>query len=133
MPIPDRIRYINKRFTNKGMMLIAGKKGSPIAVVRHRGRKSGILYQTPVLVMHKDAQFIFALTYGRSVDWFRNILAAGSTVLLVNGQEHHLVNPVIMDADNGRRVFGSFKGSILKALKVNDFFSMEESLKSEAI
>ncbi len=133
MPIPDRIRYINKRFTNKGMMLIAGKKGSPIAVVRHRGRKSGILYQTPVLVMRKDAQFIFALTYGRNVDWFRNVLAAGSAVLLLNGQEHHLVNPVIMDADNGRRVFGSFKGSILKAFKVNDFFSMEESLKSEAI
>jgi deazaflavin-dependent oxidoreductase (nitroreductase family) len=133
MPIPDRIRYVNKRFTNKGMMLIAGKKGSPIALIRHRGRKSGIMYQTPVLVVRIGAQFTFALTYGRNVDWYRNVLAAGSAVLLLNGQEHGLVNPISLDADSGRRAFGRFKGALLKAIKVGDFFMMEEGVKSEAI
>jgi deazaflavin-dependent oxidoreductase (nitroreductase family) len=133
MPIPDHIRYVNKRFTNKGMMLIAGKKGSPIAVIRHKGRKSGTLYHTPVLVVHKGTKYIFALTYGKGVDWFHNILAAGRATLRVQGQEHNLVNPVIMDAEAGCRVFGRFKGAILKAFKVEDFFVMEESLKSEAL
>jgi deazaflavin-dependent oxidoreductase (nitroreductase family) len=133
MPIPDRIRYINKRFTNKVMMLIAGKKGSPIALIRHSGRNSGSLYQTPVLVVHKGAQYTFALTYGRNVDWYRNVMAAGRAVLVLNGHEHCLVNPTSLDADLGRGVFGRIKGAILKAIRVDDFFMMDESLKSEAI
>ncbi len=131
MPIPDRIRYINKRFTNKVMMLIAGKKGSPIALIRHWGRKSGKPYEIPILVVQKDKQLFFALTYGKNVDWYRNILAVEKAELRLNGFWISLCNPRTLDPETGRGAFGRVKGKILKRLSINDFFVMDQEVKSE--
>jgi deazaflavin-dependent oxidoreductase (nitroreductase family) len=131
MLIPDRIRFVNKRFTNRVMMLIAGKKGSPIALIRHWGRKSGKLYEIPILVVQKDKQLFFALTYGKNVDWYRNILATEKAELRLNGLWIPLYHPRILEPESGRQTFGRIKGKILKSLNVNDFFVMEQRVKSE--
>ena len=131
MPIPDRIRYVNKRFTNKIMMVIAGKKGSPIALIRHWGRKSGKPYEIPILVVQKGKQLFFALTYGKNVDWYKNILATEKAELRLNGLWIPLCNPKILDPEAGYQAFGRIKGKILKSLNVNDFFVMEKWVKSE--
>ena len=131
MPIPDRIRYVNKRFTNKIMMLIAGKKGSPIALIRHWGRKSGKPYEIPILVVQRDKQLFFALTYGKNVDWYRNILATEKAELRLNGLWIPLYQPRILETEAGRQAFGRLKGKILKYLSVNDFFVMEQRVKTE--
>jgi hypothetical protein len=44
----------------------------------HRGRKSGNLHRTPILAFPIIEGFDFALTYGRNVDWVKNLLAGGS-------------------------------------------------------
>jgi deazaflavin-dependent oxidoreductase (nitroreductase family) len=48
----------------------------PFAIVNHRGRSSGRGYRTPVMAFPTDERFVFALTYGRDVDWVKNLFAS---------------------------------------------------------
>lgn len=63
----DFIRRLNNRVTNPIMMEIGGKPHSPIAVIRHAGRRSGKQYQNPIMAHPMTNGFLFALTYGPAV------------------------------------------------------------------
>ena len=76
MPLPHWLARFNRRFTNRFFMLFAGRV-PPWVIVRHRGRTSGRLYEVPLASFRVDGGFVFALTYGSSADWVRNIQAAG--------------------------------------------------------
>ena len=89
----DVIRAFNKRVFNRVIMRVAGRRHSPIAVVRHVGRKSGKPYETPVMVAPIKDGFLFALTYGPEVDWYRNVSAAGRTALRWQGRTYRIENP----------------------------------------
>jgi hypothetical protein len=75
MPIPKRITVFNKYVTNRFFLLFAGWI-PPFAIVNHKGRKSGRSYRTPILAFRTETGFIFALTYGRNVDWVKNLIAS---------------------------------------------------------
>lgn len=124
MPIPDRIRYINKKFTNRVLMPLAGKPHSFIALLRHTGRKSGTVYSIPILVVKQGNRFVFALTYGKGVDWYRNVMAANRASLVWQGVEYLLTEPSLLDPEEGRGYFGKVKGRILKIFGVSDFIKM---------
>jgi deazaflavin-dependent oxidoreductase (nitroreductase family) len=66
-----------------------------LALLTHRGRKTGRSYQTPVNVFHRGNQFVFVLTYGRS-QWVNNVLAAGECQMRFKRTDVHLVNPEII-------------------------------------
>ena len=125
MPIPDRIRYFNKRFLNRLTLKIAGAAHSPIAAVEHIGRKSGKRYRTPVMVERLEHGFMFALTYGPGVDWYRNLLAAGKCTLFWNGGIYQLENPQTVDVETGVQAFPSPANLILKRIHIEHFFKMQ--------
>lgn len=125
MEIPSKVRYFNKKYTNRLMKQIAGRRCSPIALIRHIGRKTGKLYETPILAAKSSDHFIFALTYGKEVDWYRNILANASAELLLRGHWFHLVNPRLLDAEAGRSAFASSAKTLLKLIKIQYYFQME--------
>ena len=127
MKIPSRIRYFNKKFTNRLMIKIAGRPHSPIALIRHLGRKTGSCYETPIIAEKDENHFIFALTYGKDVDWFRNILAHKSGELLWKGRWYRLENPQPLDARAGSKAFAQPMGAILCVINIQDYFSMEIS------
>ena len=89
MPIPKAIARFNKHFTNRLFLLFAGRI-APLAIVNHGGRSSGRSYRTPVLAFPTEAGFVFALTYGRDVDWARNLVASGGGSLEYKGEEIQL-------------------------------------------
>ncbi len=89
----DLIFSFNKHLLNPLMLKFAGAAHSPISVVRHTGRSSGRSYKTPVIVEPFGDGFIFALTYGRDVDWYRNVLAAERCTLLWHGKSYDLQAP----------------------------------------
>ena len=125
MPIPNRIRYFNKRFLNRLSIKIAGAAHSPIAAVEHVGRKSGKRYRTPVMVERLEHGFMFALTYGPEVDWYRNLLAAGKCTLFWNGGKYQLENLQTVSTDSGVRAFPSPANLILKTVHIEHFFKMQ--------
>lgn len=125
MKIPSRIRYFNKKYINRVMMVIAGKRHSPIAVIRHFGRKSGNSYTTPVIAAKNQNSFVFALTYGKEVDWYRNILARGSGDLEWHGTCYPLADPKPLNSELGCKAFTQPAGAILSLLKIENFFEMK--------
>ena len=74
------VAKFNKYVTNKFFLIFAGWL-PPFAIVQHKGRRSGKSYRTPVLAFPTESGFLFALTYGRRVDWVRNIRASDCGVL----------------------------------------------------
>jgi deazaflavin-dependent oxidoreductase (nitroreductase family) len=120
----DRVRQFNKRTFNPWILKSAGKAHSPFAVVGHVGRRSGAGYATPVIVMPVQDGVVFALTYGPGVDWYRNILAAGSCTLRWRGKTYKLDRPETMSAEAGLRAFPVPLCWILRLMQKRDFFRM---------
>jgi deazaflavin-dependent oxidoreductase (nitroreductase family) len=125
MVIPNWVRFVNKGFTNRLMMLIAGGRGSPIAVVGHTGRRSGKSYRTPVMVAPIPGGFIFALTYGPGVDWFRNVLAAGRCSLRWQGKDFALRAPEKIGRAAALPAFHPLPRLLLRIAGMQHFFRME--------
>lgn len=76
MHIPRFMRPVNRLITNPVMGTFAWLV-PPLAVVHHRGRKSGRPYRTPVIAFRTAGGFVIPMTYGRDVDWARNMVAVG--------------------------------------------------------
>jgi deazaflavin-dependent oxidoreductase (nitroreductase family) len=74
----------------------AGNEGSGTSVVRHTGRRSGRIYQTPVIAARHDDCFLIALPYGKRTDWLQNVLAKGSAVIVTNGHAYEAGQPEVI-------------------------------------
>jgi deazaflavin-dependent oxidoreductase (nitroreductase family) len=68
-----------------------------ITVVRHRGRKSGRQFETPVSAYRKGDTVAIMLAHGKT-NWVKNILAAGEADIRLGRRDLHLVNPRIVPA-----------------------------------
>lgn len=83
---------MNRVGLNRVVRLVAGQLPG-FALVRHRGRRSGREYTTPVNAFRIGNGYRFALTYGSDSDWVRNVLAAGGCEVIVRGRTVRLVDP----------------------------------------
>jgi deazaflavin-dependent oxidoreductase (nitroreductase family) len=79
---------INKRVLNPRQI----RKGS-YPVVTHVGRTSGKAYQTPLDAYPTKTGYVLVARYGPASDWVRNILAAETATLRIDGEEHALDTP----------------------------------------
>jgi deazaflavin-dependent oxidoreductase (nitroreductase family) len=95
MHIPRVMRRVNRVFTNPLLGTIAWLV-PPLAVVHHVGRKSGRAYRSPVVAFHGYAGVVIPMTYGRDVDWARNIVRAKGCELDRVGRRLTLRNPRIV-------------------------------------
>jgi deazaflavin-dependent oxidoreductase (nitroreductase family) len=90
------VRRFNRRFVNPGQMRTAGRPGAYAGVIRHVGRRSGQVYETPVGPFPTEDGFVIALPYGTSSNWVRNVLAAGRATLVVEGETVELDDPEVV-------------------------------------
>jgi deazaflavin-dependent oxidoreductase (nitroreductase family) len=84
-------------------------------VVLHRGRVSERLYRTPVNAFPQGDGFLIALTYGRDVDWVKNVIAAGGCRLIHRRRAVDLIGPRVLRL---REDVGAVPGWIRGILKV---------------
>jgi deazaflavin-dependent oxidoreductase (nitroreductase family) len=91
------IRRLNKHGLNRLTAIWAGRPGSPIVLVYHRGRRSGRRYRTPVIAAASGRSLYIALTYGPRTDWCQNVLAAGAAGIRRNGMEQEISAPEVVD------------------------------------
>ncbi|MBN2085224.1 MAG: aminoglycoside 6-adenylyltransferase [Anaerolineales bacterium] len=120
----DRVRVINKHVTNKILIRIAGKSFGHFAVLTHTGRKSGKQYRIPIIAEPVENGFIFALTYGKKVDWAANVFAAGGCSLLWKNTDFPLRNPEFIDREIGLLAFPSFLRAALRAARIQYFLRL---------
>jgi deazaflavin-dependent oxidoreductase (nitroreductase family) len=91
-----RLRRFNKRYFNRFSLGLAGRPGSPWAVIEHRGRVSGRPYTTPIVARPQDDHFVIPLPYGADVDWCQNVLATGEATVISGGQAYKVAEPAIV-------------------------------------
>ena len=89
------MRRVNRVITNPLIATFAWLV-PPLAVVHHVGRRSGRSYRTPVVAFGGAAGFVIPMTYGRDVDWARNIVRARGCTIERMGQRFRLQNPRIV-------------------------------------
>jgi deazaflavin-dependent oxidoreductase (nitroreductase family) len=96
------MRHVNRVFTNPVLGTLAWLV-PPLAVVHHVGWKTGRAYRSPVVAFHGNAGIVIPMTYGRDVDWARNIIRAKGCTLERMGRRLTLRNPRIVGFDRARR------------------------------
>lgn len=64
--------------------------------------------------------------------WYRNVVAAGGCVIVVNGTEHRIDGIEPYPAEAGIRAFGYPAAFILKAFRRRDFRLLHEARGSSA-
>ena len=96
VPLPRRLADFNRTGTNRVTRhFVTWLPG--FGLLRHPGRRSGRIYETPVNVFRIEGGFAFALTYGRG-DWVRNVIDAGSAELVTRRRTHTITNPTIVES-----------------------------------
>jgi deazaflavin-dependent oxidoreductase (nitroreductase family) len=66
----------------------AGTPGTFASVIRHRGRRTGRSYQTPVWAVPTEDGFVIAIVYGSGTDWLKNVLASGAAAIVHQGETY---------------------------------------------
>jgi hypothetical protein len=120
----DRVRVINKHFTNKVLIHIAGKNSGHFAILSHMGRKSGKVYKIPIIAEPTERGFIIALTYGKRVDWLDNVMAKGGCSLKWKNREYSLSDPFLIDKEVGLTAFPAPIRAGLKMMKIEHFLRL---------
>lgn len=103
---------------------LARSSFGPFSIVRHVGRRSGKLYETPIIVSRVKDGFVIELTYGPDVDWHKNVLAAGSCTVVWHGQEYDIDKIEPLDTETGRAAFPPSQRLILRLLGRTHFEKM---------
>ena len=83
------------RLTRPMRIRSAGRSGL-VAAVHHVGRRSGTPYTTPVIAHRSAGQVFIPLPYGTDVDWLRNLRAAGSGVVDLDGRAIDVERPEVV-------------------------------------
>ena len=95
---------------------LARSSFGPFSIIRHIGRRSGKLYETPIIVSRVDDGFVIELTYGPDVDWHKNVVAAGGCTVIWHGKEYVINTIEPLDAQAGRAAFPPSQRLILRLL-----------------
>jgi hypothetical protein len=101
----------------------AARRGrGPFSIVRHVGRTSGRVYETPLILAEVPQGFVAELTYGEGVAWYRNLVAAGGRcTILHRGATFAIDRMDPIEAEAGLRAFGAPRNVVLRLLRRRDF------------
>ncbi|WP_217695264.1 nitroreductase/quinone reductase family protein [Mycobacterium sp. IS-2888] len=103
------------------LALRAARRGRGFSLLRHRGRKTGRTYETPLILAEVDGGFVAELTYGTDVAWYRNVMASHRCVVVFKGAEYEIDGIEPYPADLGRQAFGFPGAVILRLLRRHEF------------
>ncbi len=93
--VVDTVRRLNRSLTNPRVLRTAGSAGTQTSIIRHVGRTSGRVYETPVDTIPALDGVLIALPYGARADWLRNVLAAGRATIVSQGESFDVDEPII--------------------------------------
>jgi len=124
--INERVRIFNKHITNPLLRMFARSSRGPFAILYHTGRHSGNLYETTIMVWPLGDSFVIALTYGDSVDWYRNALSAGHCTLRWHAREFKLGKPEPIDTRTALQAFPPFFKAVLSRRRTMKYVQMKK-------
>jgi hypothetical protein len=93
----------------------------PFSLVRHVGRRSGKVYETPIIASPVKDGFVIELTYGYDVDWHKNVLAAGGCTLIRHGKAYVIDGIEPMSKEAGRAAYPAGMQPLMRLLGLKHF------------
>jgi deazaflavin-dependent oxidoreductase (nitroreductase family) len=103
------------RVFNKVVLLVAGTRWMPLyGVMEHRGRRSGKIFHTPVVVRPTSEGFTVPMPWGETTDWYRNVRAAGGCRIRWKDHEYVLGQPEVVDTSAAGTSFGGFQRNMMR-------------------
>ena len=141
---PRAVRAINRvahawlragtRRLNPLMLSLAGRRGLPmLAVMYHRGRRSGRSYATPLGARPTVDGFVIPLTFGEQANWFRNVQAAGRCVIRWKGVNYPLINPEVVDRATARPAFSPVERVLMPIIGIEQFVRLRHAPASSDV
>ena len=98
-PSESNARALNKRIGNPAMMRLAGRRYFFAGVIRHKGRRSGREYATPIWAVPTTEGIVISLPFGEGADWLKNVLAAGRATIETRGETWAVAEPEVIDRE----------------------------------
>ena len=120
------VRTFVKRVVNPVLRNATRLPFGPFALLRHVGRKSGKAYETPIMVWRVADGFIIELTYGRQVDWLRNLQAASQGTLRWRRREYAFHTSVFVDEETGLRALPPPISFIFRTIGGHEFVKLPD-------
>lgn len=117
--------YVLKHTLNPLTRRLAGTPYGPFVIIKHVGRRSGKVFETPIIARRAADGFVIELTYGPNVDWYKNVQTAGGCTVVWHGQEFVINHLEPMDAESGRTAFSGAQQQILKLLGRTHFVKLK--------
>lgn len=101
------VRRMNRQVFNPAQLKDAGRAGSWASVIRHRGRRSGQEYETPIVAVEDADGFVVALPYGEQADWLKNVLHSGIAGLVHDGETFPVDHPELVPISEVDHLFSA--------------------------
>ena len=113
------------RFINPITLLIAGRSWMPIVgVIRHRGRRSGRMYATPLGMRPLGDSFYMPRTFSDNAAWYLNVKAAGWCVVTYMGHDYTLVGPEVVDYATAAPAFPRYELWQFRLVGISEYLRM---------
>ncbi len=107
------------RVFNKLVLPLAGTRWMPLyGVLEHRGRRSGKVFRTPVVVRSTTDGFVVPMPWGETTDWCRNVRAAGGCRIRWKDREYLLTDPEVVDTAAVGATFGAFQRRMMQRFNI---------------
>jgi deazaflavin-dependent oxidoreductase (nitroreductase family) len=124
-PRARRIVRFVAAFVNPLVLLIAGRRWMPVVgILRHRGRRSGRNYATPIGMRPLGDGFVIPRTFSENAAWYLNIKAAGGATVRYLGRTYELVDPQVVDYATARPAFPSYELLQFRLIGINEYLRL---------
>lgn len=133
-----RVRRLNyavcifdKHVLNPVMMFL-DRRHWYAAVLRHKGRRSGREYATPVTAEPTADGYVIPLSYGEDVDWLKNVRASGRGTIEARDGTHVVGEPKVIDAEEAMAAVSARARLMYRAFGVECYLKMKRLAEEES-
>src|SRR5258708_20926054 len=118
------VRFV-AAFVNPIVLLIAGRRWMPVVgILRHRGRRSGRLYATPIGMRPLGDSFVIPRTFSDNAAWYLNIKAAGEATVKYLGRTYERADPQVVDYATAKPAFPRYPLLQFPLIGINEYLRL---------
>ena len=124
-PRARRVVRFAARFVNPLVLLIAGRRWMPVVgILRHRGRRSGREYATPIGMRPLGDGFVIPRTFSDNAAWYQNVKAAGEGRITYLGRHYRVVEPEVVDYATAKPAFPRYELAQFRLIGINEYMRL---------
>ena len=124
-PRARRVVRFAARLVNPLVLLIAGRRWMPVVgILRHRGRRSGREYATPIGMRPLGDGFVIPRTFSDNAAWYQNVKAAGEGRITYLGRHYRVVEPEVVDYATAKPAFPRYELVQFRLIGINEYLRL---------